>query len=113
MKKSKAKSKIGHGGARAGAGRPGRWKHRPLKMIRVPVAFVEKILEVAEYMDRNDGQLPFSQAPVIVSEYRSHSLSGQELKEFLAREEARKLAEKIMVGDEWVLVSDETFRNQQ
>jgi len=112
MKKSKAKSKIGHGGTRAGAGRPGRWKHRPLKMIRVPVAFVEKILEVAEYMDRNDGQLPFSQAPVIISGHRSHSLSGQELKEFLAREEARELAEKIMVGDEWVLVSDETFREQ-
>lgn len=101
---------MGHGGARPGAGRLPLWKHRPLKMVRLPVAFVEVILEVAHYMDQNDGKLPFFQAPVITSGYSSHSLSGQELEEFLAREEARELAEKIMVGDEWVLVSDATFK---
>jgi hypothetical protein len=110
MKKSKAKSKIGHGGARAGAGRPRRWKHGPLKMVRVPVAFVEEILQVAEYMDRNDGQLPFSQAPVITSGHLSQNLSPEELEEFFARKKANKLAGRVMVGDEQVLVSDETFR---
>ena len=112
MKKSKAKSKTGHGGARTGAGRPRHWKHRPLKMVRLPVAFLEKILEVAQYMDQNDGQLPFSEASedlVIISGHPSESLSGEEIKELAAREKARKLAERVMVGDEWVLVSDETF----
>ncbi len=49
---------------------------------------------------------------VIISGHPSKSLSGEEIKEFAAREKARKLAERVMVGDEWVLVSDETFRNQ-
>jgi hypothetical protein len=76
---------------------------------------VEKILEVAQYMDQNDGRLPFSEASedlVIISGHPSKSLSGEEIKELAAREKARKLAERVMVGDEWVLVSDETFRNQ-
>jgi hypothetical protein len=112
MKKSKAKSKIGHGGARPGAGRFPLWKHRPLKMVRLPVAFVEKILEVAQYMDQNDGRLPFSEAyeaSVIISGHPSESLSGEEIKELSAKRKAQKLAQKVMAGDEWVLVSDETF----
>jgi hypothetical protein len=112
MKKSKAKSKNGHGGARPGAGRRWRWKHQPVKMVRLPVAFVDKILRVAEYMDQNDGELPFGKAPVIICGHPSDSLSGGELKKFLAREKALELAERVMVGDEWVLVSDETFREQ-
>jgi hypothetical protein len=112
MKKSKAKSKTRHGGVRTGAGRPRRWKHRPLKMVRLPVAFVEEILKVAQYMDQNDGRLPFSEADeasVIISGHPSESLSGEELKELSARRKAHKLAQKVMAGDEWVLVSDETF----
>jgi len=112
MKKSKAKSKTGHGGARAGAGRPRRWRHMPLKMVRLPVAFVEKILEVAQYMDQNDGQLPFSEiseASVIISGPPSESLSEEEIKEVSAKRKAQKLAQKVMAGEEWVLVSDETF----
>jgi hypothetical protein len=113
MKKSKAKSKNGYGGARPGAGRRWRWKHQPVKMVRLPVAFLEKILEVADYMDQHDGQLPLAEASVITSGHPSESLSGEELKEFLAKEKARKLAQKVMVGDEEVLVSDETFHYQQ
>jgi len=114
MKKSKAKSKSGHGGARAGAGRPWRWKHRPLKMVRLPIVFLEKILEVAEYMDKNDGQLPFSEASedlVIISGHPSKSLSGEEIKELSAKRKAQKLAQKVMVGDEEVSVSDATFKD--
>jgi hypothetical protein len=113
MKKSKAKSKSGHGGARAGAGRPRRWKHRPLKMVRLPVIFLEKILEVAQYMDQNDGRLPFSEASedlVIISGHPSKSLSGEEIKELSAKRKAQKLAQKVMVGDEEVSVSDATFK---
>jgi hypothetical protein len=113
MKKSKAKSKIGHGGARAGAGRPRRWKHGPLKMVRLPVAFVEEILEVAQYMDQNDGRLPFSEASedlIIISGHPSESLSGEELKELAAKRKAQKLAKKVMAGDEELLVSDGTFK---
>ena len=113
MKKSKAKSNSGHGGARAGAGRPRCWKHRPLKLVQLPVAFVEKILEVAQYMDQNDGRLPFSETSedlVIISGHPSESLSGEEIKELSAKRKAHKLAQKVMAGDEWVLVADETFK---
>jgi hypothetical protein len=113
MKKSKAKGKVGHGGARTGAGRPRHWKHRPLKMVRLPVAFLEKILEVAQYMDQNDGRLPFSEASedsVITSGHPSESLSGEELKELAAKRKAQKLAKKVMAGDEELLVSDATFK---
>ena len=113
MKKSKAKSKTRHGGARTGAGRPRRWKHGPLKMVRLPVAFVEEILEVAQYMDRNDGRLPFSEASeasVIISGHPSESLSGEELKELSATRKAHKLVQKVMAGDDQVWVSDETFK---
>jgi hypothetical protein len=113
MKKSKAKSKTGHGGARTGAGRPRHWKHRPLKIVRLPVAFLEKILEVAQYMDQNDGRLPFSKASedcVIISGHPSESLSGEEIRELSAKRKAQKLAKKVMAGDEELLVSDATFK---
>jgi hypothetical protein len=113
MKKSKAKSKIGHGGARTGAGRPRRWKHRPLKMVRLPVVFAEQILKVVHYMDQNDGKLPFSKVSensVIISGHPSESLSGEEIRELSAKRKAQKLAKKVMVGDEEVLVSDATFK---
>jgi len=73
------------------------------------VALLDQILEVARYMDQNEGQLPPSAPPVITLGHSSHSLSPEELKEFFAKQKARKLAEKVMHGDEQVLVSDETF----
>jgi hypothetical protein len=109
MKKSKGKSKCGRGGARPGAGGGCRWKHGPTKLVRLPVALLDQILEVARYMDQNEGQLPPSAPPVITSGHLSHSFSPEELKEFFAKQKARKLAEKVMHGDEQVLVSDETF----
>jgi hypothetical protein len=116
MKKSKAKSKNGHGGARPGAGRRWRWKHQPVKMVRLPVAFLDKILEVVEYIDQHDGQLPSFETPVTTEAavttlgYLEGTLSPEELKEFFAREKAWKLTQKVMVGDEEVLVGDETFK---
>jgi hypothetical protein len=113
MKKSKAKSKNGHGGARPGAGRRWRWKHQPVKMVRLPVAFLDKILELADYMDQNDGRLPFSQASedlIIISGHPSESLSGEELKELPAKRKTQKLVKRVMAGDEEVVVSDATFK---
>jgi hypothetical protein len=113
MKKSKAKSKNGHGGARPGAGRRWRWKHQPVKMVRLPVAFLDKILEVADYMDQNEGRLPFSQTSddlIIISGHSSESLSGEELKELAGKRKTQKLVKRVMTGDEQVWVSDETFR---
>jgi hypothetical protein len=109
MKKSKGKSKCGRGGARSGAGGVCRWKHGRTKLVRLPVALLNEILEVARYMDQNEGRLPPSAPAVITSGPLSESLSGEELKEFLAKKKARKLAEKVMCGDERVLVSDKTF----
>jgi hypothetical protein len=113
MKKSKAKSKNGHGGARLGAGRRWRWKHQPVKMVRLPVAFLDKILEVADYMNQNEGRLPFSQASedlIIISGHPSESLSGEELKELAAKRKTQKLVTRVMAGDEEVVVSDGTFK---
>ena len=109
MKKSKGKSKSGRGGARPGAGGGCRWKHGRTKLVRLPVALLDQILEVARYMDQNEGRLPPSAPPVITSGHPSHSFSPEELKEFLAKKKVRKLAEKVMCGDERVLVSDKTF----
>jgi hypothetical protein len=46
---------------------------------------------------------------VIISGHPSESLSGEEIKELSAKRKAHKLAQEVMAGDEWVLVSDETF----
>jgi hypothetical protein len=110
MKKSKQQSKDGRGGARPGAGGGCRWKHGKTKLVRLPVALVDKILEVARYMDQNEGRLPSSAPPVITSGHPSHSLSPEEVKEFFARKKVRELAEKVMGGDEQVCVSDSTFK---
>src|SRR4028118_1247516 len=104
MKKTKQKSKDGRGGARPGAGGGGRWKHGRTKLVRLPVALVDKILKVARYMDQNEGRLPSSAPPVITSGHPSDSFSGEELKELLAKRKAQELAKKIMAGDEEVLV---------
>jgi hypothetical protein len=109
MKKSKQKSKDGRGGARPGAGGGCRWKHGRTKLVRLPVALVDKILEVARYMDQNEGRLPSFVPPVITSGHLSESLAWEELKELLAKRKADELAEKVMAGDEQVWVSDETF----
>lgn len=110
MKKSKGKSKSGRGGARPGAGGGCRWKHGRTKLVRLPVALLDEILEVARYMDQNEGQLPPSAPPVITSGHPSHSMSPEELKDFFARKKAHKLAEEVMGGDEQVYVSDSTFK---
>ena len=109
MKKSKQKSKSGRGGARPGAGGGARWKHGKTKLVRLPVALLDEILSVARYMDQNEGKLPPSAPAVITLGHLSESLSAEELKEFSAKKKARKLAEKVMCGDERVLISDETF----
>jgi hypothetical protein len=110
MKKSKQKSKDGRGGARPGAGGGARWKHGRTKLVRLPVVLLDEILEVARYMDQNEGRLPCSAPPVIISGHPSESLSGEELEEFFAKKKAQKLAQKVMVGDEEVLIGDETFK---
>ena len=47
-----------HGGKRLGAGRPYKWQGGETKLVRIPVAYVDKILRVVVYMDANEGQLP-------------------------------------------------------
>jgi hypothetical protein len=49
------------------------------------------------------------EASIVISGHPSESLSGEEIKELSAKRKAQKLAQKVMAGDEWVLVSDETF----
>ena len=109
MKKSKQKSKDGRGGARPGAGGGARWKHGRTKLVRLPVALLDEILEVARYMDQNDGNLPPSVSPVITLGHPSKTLSAEEFKELFAKRKAQELATKVMAGSERVWVSDATF----
>jgi len=102
MKKSKQKNKTGHGGARPGAGGGCRWKHGRTKLVRLPVALVDRILEVARYMDENEGRLPSSASVVMIPDYPAQSLSSDQRKEVFAKQEARRLAEQVMLGDEQV-----------
>jgi hypothetical protein len=110
MKKTKQKSKDGRGGARPGAGGGARWKHGRTKLVRLPVALLDEILEVARYMDQNEGKLPSSAPPVITSGHPSESLSGEELKELFAKGKAQKQAKKIIAGDDQLCVNDSTFK---
>src|SRR4028119_916206 len=110
MKQAKQKTKDGRGGARPGAGGGGRWKHGRTKLVRLPVALLDEILEVARYMDQNEGRLPSLAPPVISSGHPSESMSEEELKEFFVKRKAQKQAKKIIVGDDQVCVSDRSFK---
>jgi len=105
------KNKTGHGGARPGAGGGCRWKHGRTKLVRLPVALVDKILEVARYMDQNEGRLPLPDSVVIFpADYPAQSLSSdQARKEIFAKQKARRQAEQEMFGDERAQVRDATF----
>jgi hypothetical protein len=107
------KNKTGHGGARPGAGGGSRWKHGRTKLVRLPVALVDKILEVARYMDQNEGRLPLAASVVILpADYPSQSSSHDEVrKEIFAKQKARRQAEQEMLGDERAGASDKTFKD--
>ncbi len=70
--------------------------------MRLPVALVDKILEVARYMDQNEGRLPSSAPVVMIPDYPAPSLSPDQRKEIFAKQKARRLAEQVMRGDEQV-----------
>jgi hypothetical protein len=100
MKKSKQKGKDGRGGARPGSGRGCRWKHGRTKLVRLPVALLDRILQVARYMDENDGKLPYSTVPVVSFEGLSKNSAWEELEEILAKRKADELLGQVMSGDE-------------
>ena len=66
--------KIKHGGSRTGAGRPHKYQGGETKLVRIPVAYVDKILRVVAYMDANEGQLP--QEIAFATEGEDFSLPG-------------------------------------
>ncbi len=70
--------------------------------MRLPVALVDKILEVARYMDQNEGRLPSSAPVVMIPDYPAQSLSPDQRKEVFAKQKARRLAEQVMLGGEQV-----------
>ena len=48
---AKGKTKGKRGGIRPGAGNPYKWKHRETKPVRLPIALIPKILEIAQLID--------------------------------------------------------------
>ena len=106
------KNKTGHGGARPGAGGGSRWKHGRTKLVRLPVALVDKILEVARYMDQNEGRLPLPDSVVVFPDYLAPSSSHDEArKELFARQKARRQAEQVMLEAEQVRASEKTLED--
>ncbi len=47
-----------HGSKRLGSGRPHKWQGGAMKLVRIPISYVEQILRVVDYMDANEGRLP-------------------------------------------------------
>lgn len=109
MKKSNQKIKAGWGGSRLGSGGGGRWKHGRTKLVRLPVALLDEILEVARYMDEHEGMLPVFASPVITSGHPLQSLSAEQIKKSIAKQKAQDLAQKVMRGDDEVLISDKSL----
>jgi len=63
--------------AAAGAGgRPPKWTTSDTKTIRVPAYLAERLLELAQYMDRHDGELPLDLMPPVITS--SHPFSAAE-----------------------------------
>jgi hypothetical protein len=48
---AKGKTKEKWDGVRPGAGNPYKWKHRETKPVRLPIALIPKILEIAQLID--------------------------------------------------------------
>jgi hypothetical protein len=48
---AKGKTKAKRGGIRPGAGNPYKWKHGETKPVRLPIALIPKILEIAQLID--------------------------------------------------------------
>jgi hypothetical protein len=48
---ARGKTKGKRGGIRLGAGNPYKWKHRETKPVRLPIALIPKILEIAQLID--------------------------------------------------------------
>jgi hypothetical protein len=48
---AKGKTKGKRGGIRPGAGNPYKWKHGETKPVRLPIALIPKILEIAQLID--------------------------------------------------------------
>jgi hypothetical protein len=48
---AKGKAKATRGGTRPGAGNRYKWKHRDTKPVRLPIALIPKILEIAQLID--------------------------------------------------------------
>lgn len=45
---------MSRGGKRDGAGRPSVWNHKETKLVRIPVAIVDQVLEIAYKLDRGE-----------------------------------------------------------
>lgn len=42
------------GGKRDGAGRPSGWKHKETKLVRVPVAIADQLMDIAQKLDKGE-----------------------------------------------------------
>jgi hypothetical protein len=63
----KRKKRHFHFVAAGVGGRPPKWTTSETKTIRVPAYLAERLLELAQYMDRHDGELPFDLMPPVIT----------------------------------------------
>ena len=60
-------------------GCPPKWTTSETKTIRVPAYLAERLLELAQYMDRHDGELPPDLLPPVITLGHPSSNTGEAL----------------------------------
>lgn len=64
------------GGKRPGAGAKPKWRHGKTKVIRVPEAFADQLLEIAQHLDGGLDESVIKSEIEIVTESKTVNLSG-------------------------------------
>jgi hypothetical protein len=75
----KRKKRRSHFVVAGAGGRPPKWTTSDTKTIRVPAYLAERLLELAQDMDRHDGELPPDLMPPVMTLGHPFSNTGEAL----------------------------------
>lgn len=68
----------GRGGARPGGGGPFKWKHGETKQVRLPIAILDKIMEIARKLDNGEA-IDSGAKSIDLSNVKVYKLHGREV----------------------------------
>jgi hypothetical protein len=111
-------SKKSRGGVRPGAGRPYKWVHGPTKLIRVPIALANDILQYARDIDSQGGfPTPYLQSQSV--KFRPDSELARENKHLrhlissiYAHHEREEMLKRMKARFKQVLTGKDEFGNE-